>query len=579
MTDQQLSPDESHPPHTDGESPPSPHPTAAGDKASAGALGVFVRRTAWLWLLLALGAAFARNFVEMWTRWYPAWRHTDWSLYDRLVEGKSYYTHGPLIPMVSLLITVLIIRHVKIRVRPDRKMGSAVLGLSLLVHLAASLARVNFVSAFALIGVVTGLVLILWGRQALRTLWFPIALLAFMVPLPEVSIASINFRMKQWAASIGVNAANAIGVIAERDGNRVFLPGDKTMVIANVCNGLRTLISLLAFGALYAYVCKLRGLWRIFLFSLTIPVALLSNSIRIVSLIVVADIWTVDIATGFYHDTSGVLIFVLAFFLMFGLESVILGARKLIGRPAKVLPLFDGRLRDPAEDANQWPTMRSAVSANRGLATVLVLALTAGGVWWMSRTIPLALSDDMVANAVPARMTFMGLDWNSHKMELSDEDKMTLEYPSCLYRRYKAPQQGAAGPWVDFCLIFSRDNRKGTHPPDLCLEGGGDGIELKHTVTVEDIPGHDEALACRELVVQSGDRRILFLYTYKCGGRYTPSFWAQQMTIFANGLVNRNASGALIRVSTPATSSIDAARTRAKAMMRAAIPHLDKNLP
>ena len=50
--------------------------------------------TAGGWLLLgaALVAAFAHNFVEMWLRWFPAWHRTSLGLYQRIVEGESYYT-------------------------------------------------------------------------------------------------------------------------------------------------------------------------------------------------------------------------------------------------------------------------------------------------------------------------------------------------------------------------------------------------------------------------------------------------------------------------------------------------------
>jgi hypothetical protein len=66
---------------------------------------------------------------------------------------------------------------------------------------------------------------------------------------------------------------------------------------------------------------------------------------------------------------------------------------------------------------------------------------------------------------------------------------------------------------------------------------------------------------------------------YKCGREYTPSFWKQQFTIFANGLLHRNASGALIRVSTPVGDDETAARRRCTMMLGAAIPYLDAALP
>ena len=527
----------------------------------------------WVLLIGALAAAFGHNFVEMWHRWFPAWKQADMSLYDRFMEGESYYTHGPLIPVVSLVIAVLLVRHVKIPLKPNRKHGGIVLGGSILFHLVACLARVNFASAYALIGVLAGLVLWFWGTKALRRLWFPIALLVFMVPLPEVTIYQLNFKLKMYASQWGVGLANLVGVIAERSGNRVFLEGDKSLVIANVCNGLRTLISLLAFGALYCYVCRLRGLWRWGLFALTIPVAVVSNSVRIVGLIVVADIWTPEIATGAYHDWSGIFIFVLAFLLMFGIERLILWARDAAGRPAEVVPLFHGSTLEPGADP-QWPPMSRALGQKPAIAAGVAMVLVALGAWWLGRPAENRMTDKVLANVVPHTMEVNGKRMSSVAEVMDTKTLTILENPSYFYRRYSAPD----GRKIEYCLIFSKDNRKGTHPPDVCLAGSGEGIVEKAPVAMGGVKGRG-TIPCREIVVQTGQTKQYFLYTYKCGNRYTASFWWQQLLIFGNGVLDRNASGALIRVSTIADEGVSEARGRCMALLRASVPHLDKNLP
>jgi EpsI family protein len=524
-------------------------------------------------ILAGLVATYANTFAEMWGRWFPAWKTSSLGLYDRFVGGESYYTHGPLVPLVSLIMGILLIRHTRIPVRPRPVLGSVVLVASLLLHLAACFARVNFVSGFSLIGVLAGLLLLFWGTTALRRLWFPVALLAFMVPLPEVTIAQMNFRLKLTAADWGVGLANFLGVLAERSGNTVFLEGDKTIVVANVCSGLRTLISLLAFGAIYAYVCKLRGLWRLGLFAMSAPVALVSNSLRIGSLVVVADIWDTRTATGWYHDTSGVLIYVLAFFLMFSLERLVLAARQLAGRPAVVLPLFHGALRGP-EDRHQWPRLVTAVGGRAGGLVAALVVLVAIGTLVLVRNVPSIWNQRMASKALPATMEMGGYRWQATDLEMDEQTLAILETRDYLYRRYRTPGQVP----VDFCIIFSQDNRKGTHPPDICLEGGGGDIIDKHEVTLRDV-GERGDVDCRALVVQSGSRRDYFLYVYKSGRSYTPSFWKQQFAIFANGLLSRNASGALIRVSTPVGDDLEAAGKRSMMMLSAAIPYLDAALP
>jgi len=528
--------------------------------------------TAALLVVAGLVAAYWLIFYEMWMRWFPAWR-SGRGLYYQITGGESYYTHGPLVPLVSLIIVILLVRHTEVPVRPRRGWGAVVLIGSLLVHLLACRARVSFVSEFTMIGVLMGLVLMFWGWTALRRLWFPVALLLFMVPLPMETIATLNFRLKFLAADWGVALAHLGGVIVERSGNTVYLEGDKSLVIANVCNGLRTLISLLAFGAIYAYVCKLRGGWRLVLFAMSVPVAIISNSIRIVSLIVVADIWDAETATGWYHDTSGILIYVVAFLMMFGLERLILAVRQAVGRPAEVLPLFSGVLRSEGADS-QWPALGRAFGGVAAWVVVVLVAATAVGTYFLNLTVPSMWTQQMAARAMPATLNIDGHTWTGRDTKMDDAILEVLETRDYLLRNYSTE----GSPSVFFCAVFSQDNRKGTHPPDLCLEGIGRNIVEKADVTLENVEGRGD-VGCRSIMVQGGHEREYYLYVYKCGKRYTSSFWTQQAVIFVNGLFSRNASGALIRVSTPVGDDLEAAKRRCKAMLRTAIPYLDANLP
>jgi EpsI family protein len=528
---------------------------------------------AWLATAIGLGVGFSVTFREMWLRWFPVWNEAKLGLYERLTEGESYYTHGPLIPLVSFFTVLLLVRHTKIPYRPRPVLGALVTGTFLTLHLMSSLARVMFVSGFAFIGVLAGLVVVFWGLGALRRLWFPLAFLMFMVPLPEVAIHRLNFRLKMVATWVGVELANVVGIIAERNGNRVFLEGDKQLVVANVCNGLRTLISLLAFGALYAYVCRLRGLWRVGLFAMSVPVALVSNALRIVALIAVAHWGSVELATGWFHDTSGVLIFVVAFLLMFGLERIVLGVRAAIGWPAKVLPLGAGVKRGP-EDEGQWSRLAGAPGAARGWAMVALVGISAPLALYYHRGSPSRTTSATLAEVLPSDVeTSAGRwEWDGREYELDAQTLRILEYPAYGAKRYV----GADG-WVIASLIFSRDNRKGTHPPDVCLEGGGGEILAQKQVPLSGVPGRG-TVGCREIVVQNGARRTYHLYTYKCGTSYTPSFFWQQLMIFVNGLTGRDAGGALVQVQTHVDDSTGDARSRALGMMRQLVAVLDRDL-
>jgi EpsI family protein len=531
-------------------------------------------------VFVSMVAMFAGTFQEMWVRWFPVWKRTHLSLYDRLVEGQSYYTHGPLVPLVSIFIFLLLVRHTKIRIKPSRVLGGVVLGAGLLLHLVSVFARVNFSSAVAMIIMLAGLVLVFWGKAALKRFWFPIAFLLFMVPLPMDTMYKLAFQFKMMASEVGVTIANGLGPVVERGGNHVVIEGGKQLTVANVCNGLRTMISLLAFGALYAYVCKLKGVWRLLIFLLTIPVALVANSLRIVSLILVAHWTNVEFATGWYHDVSGLLVFVAAFFLMFGLERAILWGRAAVGKPASVDPLFHDVRRDPdAEPVSQWSLMGQALGRPRAVViTVILLGVAIGSLVLRREVVPGHFRKDYAAQALSSSLDLAGgrkAEQFGPDIPLDEQTMDILETEDYLNRRFRVFGE----PLVHVSIIFSMDNRKGTHPPDVCLAGSGEGIVAKETVGVDGIPGRD-SVDFRGLVVNNHDgSKTYYIYTYKCGGRYTDSFWMQQLLIMWNGLVNSNASGALIRLSTPIEQSPAQARERCIDYIRAVIPQLDANLP
>jgi exosortase len=525
-----------------------------------------------LGLLVAFSWCYARTFYEMWLRWFPGWRRAADPLWDRLFEGESYYTHGPLVWVVSILIAVLLIRFTRIESRPSRKLGALVLLGSLGVHWFAALARVNFLSAFTMLGVLSGGVLILWGRDALRRLSFPILFLVFMVPLPEVTIAKLNFQLKMFTVDGSVWLFTHLGGIAQRVGNEVLLLGEKSLVVANVCNGLRSLISLLAFGVLYAYVCKVRGGWRFVLLLASLPVALVCNAIRIMSLIVVADVFTPEAASGAYHDISGLLLYPLAIVILFSLERLILWGHALAKHPITVHPLFSG-LRRTDEDLGQGHTMLAELVSSR--AVVLMGALVVGAVLtsWIHSSAVVYSNSTQLNTLVPHTLVIDGRTWVGEDSELDKETLTILENPDYLRRRYVSTGR----PPMEVMILFSRNNRKGIHPPDLCIEGSGQEIFSKQTCDLTLADGR--VVPCLELLVQSRNRKqTLHLYTYRCGTTYTRSFWVQQGSIFLNAILDRDSRGMLIYVTAPHGRTMQATREQCQQLLRMVLVSLETNL-
>lgn len=97
----------------------------------------------------------------------------------------------------------------------------------------------------------------------------------------------------------------------------LFSPsGSFSIDVAEPCSGMRSLFAMMALTAGYAYFTQPTWVRRGLLFALSIPIAIVGNVSRILSIVLIAATCSSDFATGFYHDYSGYVVFLVAVFLM-----------------------------------------------------------------------------------------------------------------------------------------------------------------------------------------------------------------------------------------------------------------------
>lgn len=236
---------------------------------------------------------------------------------DRWTRRDTYYSHGFLIPLVSIFIVWLKRERLKhIKITPSN-LGWLFFISGILIHLVSTVWQVSFSSAFSLIFVLIGLVLILLGPEFLKEIGFAIGFLVFMIPLPLLVIANLSFRLKIFAAGISTWLVNFFGVRAIREGS-IIKTAHSYIMVEDPCSGIRSLIALIALGALTAYFSHLPRLKKNILFLFSVPIAITTNVIRIVTLSLATEMYGEKFASGLFHDAMGILVFVFAFLgLMF----------------------------------------------------------------------------------------------------------------------------------------------------------------------------------------------------------------------------------------------------------------------
>ena len=156
-----------------------------------------------------------------------------------------------------------------------------------------------------------------FGWRTAKVFLFPAAYLLFCIPLATfLDFVTIQLRYLAGATSLAV--LNGIGLEAIREGTAVISRGSHPFAvdIAEPCSGLRSLFALMALTAGYAYFNQPSWLRRGLLFACSIPLAIAGNVARIVSICIIASCTDPQFATGFYHDYSGYIVFIVAIGLM-----------------------------------------------------------------------------------------------------------------------------------------------------------------------------------------------------------------------------------------------------------------------
>jgi exosortase len=143
-----------------------------------------------------------------------------------------------------------------------------------------------------------------------------------MVPAPEAAIAGTSFRLKLFAGKISTLIIKGFGVPAIQEGSMIKTP-HASMMVEDPCSGIRSLVALIALGALMAYFSNLSKTKRGILFASSIPIAISTNIIRITSLGLIGEIYGEQYTTGIVHDTLGILVFVFAFLMLAGIAKLL----------------------------------------------------------------------------------------------------------------------------------------------------------------------------------------------------------------------------------------------------------------
>lgn len=231
------------------------------------------------------------------------------------------YSHGFLIIPISIYIFYRKRGDLAFPAQPS-KMGLAIFTIACLGLIFGAAAKEFFTSRFSLVLGITGIAIYYLGWANFRRVWFPFFFLLFMIPLPATIYYSATLPMQLFATKVTHIILKIVGIPALRQGNIIHLP-NYSLEVAEACSGLRSLVTLMALGALIAYLTLSGKIKPIILFVSAIPIAIGLNIFRLVFTAVGAYAISTKLAEHFLHELSGIIVFFLALVIMLLFASLL----------------------------------------------------------------------------------------------------------------------------------------------------------------------------------------------------------------------------------------------------------------
>ena len=147
---------------------------------------------------------------------------------------------------------------------------------------------------------------------------------------------------------------------------------------------------------------------------------------------------------------------------------------------------------------------------------------------------------DKSAKALMSNFPMTVGEWQATDISLSKRDYEILETKNLIMRDYK----NSKGDSLYLYIVYSENNRKVTHPPELCFTGSGLTIVDKSSIQLTD------NIRGVKLLMEKSDNRELVAYWFRAGSLNTDSYIKQQLKVVFDLLRGRRTSCALIRLST-----------------------------
>jgi exosortase len=281
------------------------------------------------------------------------------------------YSHGLLIPFIIGFIIWQQRRRFQQHHTPRTTWFGAIgIGFALIGLWAGTAGAELFVQRASLVLMLASLAIYFFGFRILRLVAVPLFLLALAIPIPQIIFNRIAFPLQIFASRCAVAAMSFLESPVLRQGNVIELmplgaKEPKRLAVVEACSGIRSLMTLVTLAVVYAYFTRPRNptdpnspsgtasarrgnklkfvgrfiFWRsLILVAAAVPIAILTNALRVSGTGVLAHYYGTKVADGFFHSFSGWVIYIVAAALLFATGWALDRMARLSGRKLDTQP-------------------------------------------------------------------------------------------------------------------------------------------------------------------------------------------------------------------------------------------------
>jgi exosortase len=174
--------------------------------------------------------------------------------------------------------------------------------------------RLTLIVLSLVLFLVAGFVAIFGWSSAMKV-QFPLAFLAFAIPMPEQLLNRVIYLLQAGSAAVAEQIFEWSGVPVLREAFVFHLPG-LSIAVAPECSGIRSSMALLILAVLAAHFAFSKFWKKIVFVGAGLAVMVVKNGVRIATLTILATYVNPDFLYGRLHHDGGVVFFLIGLVLL-----------------------------------------------------------------------------------------------------------------------------------------------------------------------------------------------------------------------------------------------------------------------